>query len=205
VGDVRNAGPEQSVRPEIMLSLGGNRTTSYPLMIRVTGDPGGAAAPVEAALRAVDPALAVSRVRPMAEVIGRSVGRARFISTLLLVFAAVAMVLTVAGLYGIMSYSVVQRTREIGIRTALGSSARQTVRMVLRQGMVLVILGLAVGLAGGVGLTRLLTTFLYGVSPFDLITWVVGCVALTGVAMAALWLPARRAARVDPLEAIRAE
>jgi ABC-type antimicrobial peptide transport system permease subunit len=77
--------------------------------------------------------------------------------------------------------------------------------MVLRQGMVLVILGLAVGLAGGVGMTRLLTTFLYGVSPFDVFTWVAGCVALTGVAMAALWLPARRAARVDPLEAIRAE
>jgi len=205
VGDIRNSGPESAPAPEVMFSLGRDSPTSYALIIRVAGDPLASAPAVEAALRSVDPTLAVSRVRPMTEVISRSVGRPRFIATLLLVFSLVAVVLTAAGLYGIMSYAVVQRTREIGIRTALGSSARQAVELVLRQGLGLVSAGLLIGLVSGLGLARLLTSFLYGVSPFDLPTWTAGSLVLLLVATAAIVIPARRAARVDPLEAIRAE
>jgi ABC-type antimicrobial peptide transport system permease subunit len=160
---------------------------------------------VRKAVLAVDRGAAVTDLEPMSEVIDTSVGRPRFYVTLLGVFAGVALVLAVSGIYGVMSYAVAQRTREFGIRTALGSTTGRTLRLVSGRGMQLVLLGAVIGLAGGVGVTRALQGLLYGVSPLDAPTWVLATLALAGVALVATLLPAYRATRVDPLIAMRAE
>lgn len=141
----------------------------------------------------------------MPELMARSVGGPRFYLILLSGFAGVAVVLAIAGLYGLTSYMVAQRTRELGIRTALGSTPGDTIRLVLGQGMGLTALGLAGGLAGGFAITRLLRSLLYGVSPLDPVTWLLVTGVLSAVAALAILAPARRAARVDPIIAIREE
>jgi ABC-type antimicrobial peptide transport system permease subunit len=141
----------------------------------------------------------------MRDVMEGSVARPRFYLVLLGVFAGVALILALAGLYGVMSYAVAQRTREIGIRTALGSTPSQVVNLVMRQGMGLVAVGTIVGLLGAFALTRLLGSLLYGVSPLDALTWLIVTVLLAGAAAAATFLPARRASNVEPLVAIRTD
>jgi ABC-type antimicrobial peptide transport system permease subunit len=141
----------------------------------------------------------------MNDVIAASVGRPRFYLMLLAAFALSALVLAVAGLYGVMSYAVAQRRREIGIRAALGSTPGRTVGMVVRQGMKLVGGGVFIGLLGGTALTRLLGTLLYGISPLDLVTWSLVTMTLAGASLLAILVPARRASTVQPLIAIRDE
>jgi ABC-type antimicrobial peptide transport system permease subunit len=119
--------------------------------------------------------------------------------------AAVALLLGTIGIYGVISYVVSQRTRELGVRIALGAGGRKVVRMVLKQGLVLAGVGAAIGLGSAYGLTRLMTALLYGVSPTDPMTYGVVAVVLVGIALLASYLPARRAASVDPMEALRAE
>jgi ABC-type antimicrobial peptide transport system permease subunit len=160
---------------------------------------------VQAAIRGVEPAAAVSRVRSLEEIISTSVGQPRFYLVLLSIFAATALVLSVAGLYGLTTYAVARRTREIGIRAALGATPAQTTALVLREGMLLVGGGLAAGALLAAGITRLLTRMLYGVSPLDPLAWGAVGVVLILVGVVATLLPARRAARVDPLAAIRTE
>ncbi|HEY2805137.1 MAG TPA: ABC transporter permease [Gemmatimonadales bacterium] len=205
VSDIRNFGPVEDPRPEVYQSWSQSNSWAsvFPLVVRTTGDPASVARAVEAAIHGVDRAAAVSKVMPMADVIGQSVGRPKFYLTLLAVFAGVAVVLAIAGLYGVLGYVVAQRTREIGIRTALGSPAGTTIALIARRGLGLVAGGLVVGMAGGVLMTRLLTNLLYGVSPLDPRTWllVAGGLGVTGL-LAAL-IPARRATRVDPLVALR--
>jgi ABC-type antimicrobial peptide transport system permease subunit len=124
---------------------------------------------------------------------------------LLAIAASVALLLGTIGIYGVISYAVSQRTRELGVRIALGAGGREVVQMVLRQGLVLAGVGVAIGLVSAYGLTRLMSALLYGVSPTDPLTYAVVAVVLVGVAMLASYLPARRAASVDPIEALRAE
>jgi len=121
------------------------------------------------------------------------------------VFAAVALVLAVSGIYGVLSYAVAQRTREFGIRSALGSSPGTTLRLVTREGLGLISLGVAIGLMGSIAVTRLLSAMLYGVSPLDRGTWAVTTVLLVTIALLATLIPAFRAARADPLLAIRSD
>jgi ABC-type antimicrobial peptide transport system permease subunit len=156
-------------------------------------------------VREFDPAAAVTRVRPMTGLIAESVGRPRFYLVLLGGFAAVAVVLAMAGLYGLMSYLVAQRTREIGIRMALGSTPERTRGLVLREGAWLVARGLAVGLLLAGWLTQLLVSQLFGVSPLDPMTWAAVTGLLLATAGRAMLIPAGRATRFDPLLAIRAE
>jgi putative ABC transport system permease protein len=125
--------------------------------------------------------------------------------TLLSVFAGVALVLAALGIYGTLSYSVEQRSQEIGIRMALGADASDLKKMVMRQGLALAGLGMLIGLAGSLALSRLITTLLYGVYPNDPLSFAAIAVLLTGVAILATWLPARRATQVDPLSALRHE
>lgn len=207
VSDIRNFGPVEDPRPEIYWSLArGGGFTSFPIMVRMArGDPGAQARPVLAAIQGVDRTAAVTRVQSMNEVIAESVGRPRFYLLLLSVFALVAIVLSVAGLYGVMSYSVAQRTRELGIRAALGSSTTQTLRLVARQGALLVGVGVLAGLVGGAALTRLLQGLLYGVSPLDPVTWLLASGALLLAGVVAALVPAGRASRVSPMVAIQAE
>jgi ABC-type antimicrobial peptide transport system permease subunit len=160
---------------------------------------------VRAAIRGVDPTAAIGTVRRMDDVIARSLGRPRFYFSLLGTFAGVALVLSLAGLYGVLSYAVAQRTREIGIRSALGSSKAAIMRLVAGEGLQLVGGGLVLGLVGGFALTRLMVFMLYGVSPLDPWTWLVAALLMVLAAVAAAVVPARRAARVDPLIAMRAE
>ena len=208
VSDVRNVGPFEPPAPEMYATYrqANSDATSFPLMIRVRGsDPALATAGIRAVLRRVSPAAAMSDIRTMPEVIAQSLGLPRFYLSMFASFAAVALILAVAGLYGVLSYSVAQRTREIGIRAALGSTQGALVRLMALDGARLVAGGLLLGCIGGALLTRLMVFMLYGVSPLDAATWVLAAAALSVAAVAATLVPARRAAKVDPLIAIRME
>ncbi|MFN2567199.1 MAG: ADOP family duplicated permease, partial [Gemmatimonadaceae bacterium] len=208
VSDIRNFGPVERPRPEVYWTYrqGARGSSGFPIMVRVrSGNPATVANAVQRAIHSVDPGAAVTSVMPMAEVVAKSLGRPRFYLTLLGAFAAVAVVLAVAGIYGVMSYAVAQRTRELGIRMALGSTATQTVRFVARQGMWLVAAGIVAGFVGAAFGTRLLVSLLYGVSAFDPMTWVLAALLLAAAGLAATLVPSFRATRVDPAVTIRAE
>jgi predicted permease len=205
VGDIKNFGPDAPPAPEVYYSFdqAAPDAERYTFMIRTRGSPASVADAVVAAIRSVDRGAAVNRIRPMDEVIARSVGRPRFYMTLLAVFALVAVVLAMAGLYGLMSYSVAQRRREIGIRMALGSSSGRTMGLVIGQGGRIAGLGVVLGLGAGLVVTRALSSMLYGVSPRDPVTWAGVVALLFATALVALWIPARRAIRTDPVTVIR--
>jgi len=207
VSDIRNVGPENPTRGEVYWVYGqrDSRTSQFPVVVRASGDPVRFAQGVSAAIRSVEPLAAINDVSPMSDIIARSVGRPRFYLTLLTIFAAAALLLSIAGLYGLMSYAVAQRTREIGVRAALGSTPRRTLGLVMRQGLGLVGLGVVGGLLGGIGLTRLLGGLLYGVSPLDATTWAGVTFMLAAAGAVAIFVPARRAATVQPLIALREE
>jgi ABC-type antimicrobial peptide transport system permease subunit len=175
-------------------------------MIRAKrGNPADLTTGVRAAIRSVDQQVAITDVRTMPQVMATSTGRAKFYLTLLGVFAGVAMVLAVSGIYGVLSYAVAQRTREFGIRSALGSTPATTLALVAREGGGLIGIGIVLGLAGSLGATRLLGSMLYGVSPLDRMTFATTTVALAIVGFLATLIPAFRATRADPLMAIRAD
>ena len=134
-----------------------------------------------------------------------SVAAPRFSTTLLSIFAGVALVLTIVGLYGVMSYSVAQRTNEIGIRMALGAQSRDVLLMIVKQGSTLIMLGLAIGLVGAFALTRVISSLLFGVTAKDPFTFVAVAVLLAVVALLACYIPALRATKVDPMDALRCE
>jgi predicted permease len=208
VADIKNVGPFNPPDPEMYWSYRQNSrgSVTFPIVVRVRrGDPRAVAGPVQAAIRAVEPDAAISLVRTMEEIIATSVGQPRFYLVLLGLFAAVALVLSVAGLYGLTTYAVARRSREIGIRTALGATPAQATALVLRDGVLLVAGGLAAGGALGAIVTRLLTRLLYGVSPLDPVAWTAVSAVLALAGAVAAFVPARRAARVDPLVAIRTE
>lgn len=151
----------------------------------------------------MNPALPVIQLRSMETVFGASVSRQRFLSLLLSIFAGVALLLAAIGTYGVLSYLVTERQREIGIRVALGASAAGILKLVLRQGMTIAAIGLVLGVAGAFGLSRVTRSLLFGVSPTDPATYAVVGVSIIGVALLACLIPANRAMRVDPLVAIR--
>ena len=179
----------------------------YPatIVVRTAGDPATLITPVRAAIQAADADLPVSEIRTMDQVLAESAASRRSTMALLASFAALAMALALVGIYGVMSWSVAQRTKEIGIRVALGASSREVVREVLAAGIRLSLMGIAIGAAGALALSRVLQRFVFEVSPSD--PWIYGVVALLMfvVALAACWIPARRASRVDPLVALRWE
>ncbi|MET0619988.1 MAG: ABC transporter permease [Thermoanaerobaculia bacterium] len=173
--------------------------------VRTDGDPAALAPSLKAAVRSVDPRLPISAVRTMRDVVNEATARARFQTLLLAVFAAAAALLSAIGIYGVMSYAVSKRTREIGVRMALGADPRSVLRLVVGQGMAVAFAGAGLGLVGAFLLTRLMASLLYGVRAGDPLTFAAVAVALLLVALAASWIPARRAARIDPMRALRAE
>jgi putative ABC transport system permease protein len=175
------------------------------LVVRSTGDPTSLGSAIESEVRSLDKNAVVSQVQTMEQVVSDSTAQPRFYLLLLATFAAVALVLAAVGIYGVMSYSVSRRTHEIGIRMALGAERRDVLRLVVGQGMVLALAGTAVGLLGALGLTRLMASLLYGVKPYDPATFLVVSVVLCLVALAANYIPARRATKIDPMVALRYE
>jgi putative ABC transport system permease protein len=175
------------------------------LVIRTSDDPNQIIRPVETAIHDYDPQQAISEVQTMEHVFSDSASEARFQLILLLIFAGMAVVLAMIGVYGVVSYSVTQRTQEIGVRMAMGADARQIARMVLREALWLAGLAVAIGIAGAVALTRVMESMLYETPPNDPATLAIAAVAVLVVAIAAALVPARRATRVDPLVALRYE
>jgi putative ABC transport system permease protein len=175
------------------------------LLVRTSADPSSLAAAVIGAIHDVDPGLAVFAVEPLDMTKARSIAQRRFTMLLLGLFATVALLLAAVGIHGVLSYAVTQRRREIGIRMALGARASDVVALVLRHGLILTAVGLAIGLGGAVTLTRFLSTQLFGVTPTDPLTFGAVIVLLGLVALAATAAPARRAVSVDPIVTLRNE
>jgi putative ABC transport system permease protein len=173
--------------------------------IRAAGDPASLASALRAAVWGLDRQLAVAQVRTMDQVISESNAPRRFNLLMLAAFAALALVLATVGIYGVIAYSVAQRTHEIGIRMALGAEARDVLRMVIVHGLRLALSGVALGAIGALALTRFLSSLLYGVKPTDPLTYVAVSLLLLAVAMLAVYIPARRATKVDPMVALRYE
>jgi putative ABC transport system permease protein len=153
----------------------------------------------------MDQEVPVFSIKTMDEYISATVATPRFNATLLVIFAAVAFVLTIVGLYGVMSYSVAQRTNEIGIRMALGAQTGDVLRLIVSQGFKLVLIGLGIGLVGAFALMRVIASLLFGVTTKDPLTFAAVAVLLALVALLACYIPARRATRLDPLHALRYE
>jgi predicted lysophospholipase L1 biosynthesis ABC-type transport system permease subunit len=208
VSDIRNAGPFREAQPEMYWTYAQRQpsASSVTVLVRTrSGNPASVASAVRQAVRDVDAEAAVARVETMSEVIAGSLGRPRFYFSLLGTFAGIAIVLAVAGLYGVLSYAVAQRTREIGIRSALGGSRAALIRLFAAEGLRLVGLGLMLGIAGGMAATRLMEFMLYGVSPLDAGTWAAAAALMIVAALGAVLVPALRAARVSPAIAMQAE
>jgi putative ABC transport system permease protein len=175
------------------------------VLLRTGGDPLALAAAAQAAVWSIDRDQAISGIRTVRELLAQQEANRWFTTLLLGLFASVALVLALIGIYGVIAYSTAQRTQEIGIRLALGADRRSVLRLVLAGGLRIALAGLALGLAGALALTRVLSSLLYGVGARDPLTFVVVPAVLLLVALAACWMPARRAMRVDPLAALRAE
>jgi predicted permease len=182
-----------------------NRIIPLTWVVRTKLQPFSLSADVQRELREASGGLPVAHIRSMQQVVGESTARNDFYMTLLTIFAGVALLLAAIGVYGLMAYSVQQRTQEIGVRMALGASPQQVRRMVVVQGMQLALVGVVIGVASALGLTRLMSSLLYGVKPWDPVTIVLVAVLLSGVTLLATYLPARRASRVDPMVALRYE
>jgi putative ABC transport system permease protein len=172
---------------------------------RAQSEPGSLAQAVKQQIWRADSQLPVSKVKTMSDVAALSFAARRFNMLLLAIFAGLALLLAAVGIYGVMSYSVTQRTQEIGIRMALGARATDVLKLIIRNGLTLTLMGVVIGLAGAFALTRLLTTLLFGVKPTDTATFMAVSVVLIFVALLACYLPARRATKVDPLVALRYE
>jgi putative ABC transport system permease protein len=178
---------------------------STAFVIRTAGEPNAMLTSVQQAIHAFDPTQSGSNARTMDELLADSVAQPRFYSLLLSVFAVLALTLAAIGIYGVIAYSVTQRTHEIGIRMALGAQARDVLRLVVGQGMMLVLFGVVVGIVGALATTRLLKTLLFDVSATDPLTFAAIVLLLASVAFIACLIPARRATKIDPLVALRYE
>jgi putative ABC transport system permease protein len=205
VGDVRNRSldtdpPVAYYVPQTQMPF-----TQLVGVTKTSNEPRSLISAVTKEVAAMDQDVPVFAVKTMEEYLSTSVAGPRFSTTLLSIFAAVALVLTVVGLYGVMSYSVAQRTNEIGIRLALGAQARDVLLMIVKQGGTLIFVGLVIGLAGAYALTRLIASLLFGVTAKDPFTFGAVAVLLAIVALLACYVPALRATKVDPMEALRHE
>lgn len=207
-GDVRQFELRRESRPEIYIPV----TQPHPLwtapraiVVRTASEPLAVAPAVRAAIWSVNPDLPVSDVRPMTDVVGATVAELRFYTVLLSLLGATALVLAAVGIYGVISYGVNERAREIGVRMALGAGRPDILGMVLRQGMLLALAGLGLGLAGALGLSRFLGALLYDLAPADPGTLIQGGVVILTAALLACLVPAHRASRIDPVESLRRE
>ncbi|HSF22798.1 MAG TPA: ABC transporter permease [Blastocatellia bacterium] len=205
VGDVKQSGLDIETRPEMFWPYYQTPVPFATFVVRTGGDPEAMTSAVRGAMQEVDKDLPVYNIKTVADVISESVAPRRLNMLLLAIFASLALVLAAVGIYGVISYSVSQRTREIGIRMALGASHSNVLRLVVGEGMILALIGVGIGIIASFFLTRLMSSLLFGVSATDALTFSLVPVLLAGVALAASFIPARRAAKVDPMIALRYE
>ena len=205
VGDVSSDELKNGPQPEVYQSYLQTFMPQMSFIIRAEQEPLSFAAVVQHEVRAVDKYQPVADLKTMEQIVSESIAQPRFNLLLLGVFAAIAVLLAAVGIYGVMSYAVTQRTREIGIRLALGAETKDVLKLVLGQGMVLTLIGVGMGLLAAYGLTRLMEKLLFGISPTDPMTFALIALLLMGVAFVACYLPARRAMKVDPMVALRYE
>jgi len=205
VGDIKDAGLNEPNPPQIYLPL---RQWPMPFMtvvLKTAVPPASLADAVRAEVYAVDPNLPLSNVSTLDAIVSKSISQQRFYMLLLVVFASIALLLAAIGIFGVLSYAVSQRTREIGIRMALGASGRTVVSLIVRQAMLLVVCGVAAGTIAALFVSQTMTKMLFSVTPTDPVTFGAVAAVLVGVALLASYLPARKATRVDPIVALRAE
>ena len=209
VGVVKDVKHRQSLsrdyEPEYYLPHAQMPINSMNLIVRATNDPRSLARSLQHEVQSLDRDIPVFRIKTLEQYLGVAVAQPKFNALLLSLFAGLALLLTAIGLYGVMSYSVIQRAQEIGIRIALGARTGDVLKMVLRQGLKLTAMGLLIGLAAAYALTRYMQSLLFGVKATDPLTFAAISLLLVAVALLACWLPARRATEVDPLEALRTE
>jgi putative ABC transport system permease protein len=205
VGDVHNQNLSTEPKPAYYVPQAQVPFNQLVMVARTNAEPHSMISAVTKDVAAMDADVPLFGVKSMDEYLSASVAAPRFNTTLLSIFAGVALVLTIVGLYGVMSYSVVQRTNEIGIRLALGAQSRDVLLMIIKQGSKLIVLGLVIGLAGAFAATRVIGSLLFGVKTRDPFTFVVAALLLAIVALLACYVPAWRATKVDPLEALRYE
>jgi putative ABC transport system permease protein len=205
VRDVKEFGPIEETPPEFYLPCLQNPSALMRLVVRTEGQPINLASTIRDEVLAVDADQPVTEIKSMKEFISESVFRRRFNTALLGVFAAIALVLAIVGVYGVMSYTVTQRKREVGIRMALGASTRDVLSMIVCHGMKLCLAGVAIGLAGAIALAGVVRTLLFGVSTTDTFTFVIVAFLLATMSLVACYVPARRATKVDPIDALRCE
>ena len=175
------------------------------VVVRGSGDLGSLVAPIRNEIRVLDPALAIQSVTPLKDLMGNVLAPTRFALVLMSIFAVLALVLAAVGLYGVISYGVGQRTAEIGIRMAFGAERGQILRLVVGRGATLTAMGLVVGTAATLALSRFMASVVHGVSTADPATFIAVALVLSAVGLVASYVPARRATRVDPVAALRAE
>ena len=214
VKDVREGGLDQEAPPIVYIPIGQVnpqmtllfvRLLPLSLAVRIDGNASGLLKPIQREIWAIDPQQPISDVASMDEIVARSVGNHRFNMVLMSALAVLALVLAGVGIYGVLSYLVTQRTREIGVRMALGATAGHVLGLIVRQGLVAAGIGVAIGLGLVLAGTRVLRTLLVGVSATDPLTFLVAAVVLTAVALLASSIPAHRASALDPLVALRRE
>jgi putative ABC transport system permease protein len=205
VADVKNDDLDEAVDPIAYSPYAQHAWSTMSLIIRGTQDPTRLASGVRSEVQALDSNLPVSNVKPVSQMIYERTSPKRLMTYSLAVFGLIALLLASVGIYGVMSYAVTQRTQEIGVRMALGAQTLDVLRLVIKNGMTMAFVGVAIGLAGAYALTRLLASLLFKVTPTDLATFAGVTIALIVVALFACYIPARRATRVDPLVALRYE
>jgi putative ABC transport system permease protein len=205
VGNVKHEDLKDDFQPEIYVPSWNLPAASMTLIVRAKASPESLIGSMRQAVQSIDPDQPIRRPQTLQAAIAKTVAPLRFVALLLALFAGLAFMLAIIGIYGVMSYAVAQRTQEIGVRMALGARYSDVFKLVMGHAMILTLAGIALGLACAMALTRLMTSLLFEVKPTDTTTFALVSISLTISAMVACYVPARRAAKVDPLVALRYE
>jgi ABC-type antimicrobial peptide transport system permease subunit len=205
VGDVKQRGLEREAYPQFYSPYSSYPHNIMSFAVRTSGRPGSLIPAIRREVASLDPQLPFNHFMTIEELVARTVAGRRLATVLLAMFAGMALILAIVGLYGVISYLVAQRTNEIGIRMALGARSADVTRLVMARGLGWTIVGLVAGVAVSLATGAVISTLLYGTSPTDPVIYVGVCALLLAVAAAACWVPARRATQIDPLIALRQE